>query len=141
MSGDRDDTALAIDDARALMDALLASDWQELHVRSEGLEIFLAREGGGPNPMLAGAAQGAAPGAVQPTADRHRLTAPHVATVTWVAEVGTVLAAGQPAIRLAVLGDETDMPTKQAGRVSLIHAEIGQLVEFGQCLLEQDAVE
>jgi acetyl-CoA carboxylase biotin carboxyl carrier protein len=134
MTGERDEAALAVDDARALIDALLASEYQELHVRGEGFEIFLARAGGGPNPMLAGVeevpAQAAEPGL--------SITAPHVATIAWVAAEGTVLAAGDVLARLEVLGEESELLALQAGRVVRILARPGQLVEYGEPIAELD---
>ena len=134
MSDTRDEAALAVDDARALIDALLASQFQELHVRGESFEIFLAREGGGPNPMLAWVeevpVEAAEPGL--------SITAPHVATIVWIAAEGALPAAGDVLARLEVLGEESELRAAQAGRLARVLVRLGQLVEYGEPIAELD---
>lgn len=115
----------AINDARALLDALLASDCHDIHVRSGDTEIFIAREGGRSNPMLsAPVASSAATSAYERT-----VTAPHVATVVSIAAGGTRLSAGDRLAVLDLLGEEVQVLAATAGVVGRHLADAGDLVE------------
>lgn len=127
--------AAVIDDARALMDALLANDWSEVHVTGNDFEIFIAREGGGANPMLdpdLGDGQNEAVAA----GPARTLSAPHVATVEWVAAVGVRLEVGQTVVRLSVLDEVSELPAVAGCTVVRVHAVPGQMVEFGAPLVD-----
>lgn len=128
----------AIDNARALMDGLLKSDWKELHVASDGLEVFIARDGAGPNPMLGEVIAAAPVGAVPPVASAvaKEITAPHVATLVSLVAEGTEVQAGDSVAVLSVLDEEEDLPAPAAGRVTGLLAKAGDLVEFGTPLLQ-----
>lgn len=127
--------AAVIDDARALMDALLANDWSEVHVTGHDFEIFIAKEGGGANPML-GQDLGDGPNETLPAGPVKTLSAPHVATVEWVAEVGVRLEVGQSVVRLSVLDEVSELPAAAGGSVVRVHAVPGQMVEFGAPLVD-----
>ncbi|MXP24696.1 hypothetical protein GRI39_01375 [Altererythrobacter indicus] len=135
MTGKSDPAAAAIDNARAFMDAMLQSDWLELHVATDDFELFIAREGGGPNPMFAGAELDEVP-APAAAAKASAITAPHVATLVWAAQPGTNVAAGEALARISVLDEETDITAARGGRVVAVDAAPGELVEFGMTILQ-----
>lgn len=120
--------ARAVDDARALLDALLSSGWKDLHVLSGGTEIFIAREGGRPNPMREASVFVPVPAAEPP--QEQLVTAPHVGTVVDVRALGTMIAAGDPVATIRVLEQEETITAQAAGAVIAIHAAIGALVEY-----------
>lgn len=134
MSSARDPAAAAIDDARALIDALLEHGWHETHVADGQTEIFVAREGGGPNPMRA-PSDVPADDAGTPSERLVPVTAPHVATVAWIAQAGAIVAAGDVVARIEVLGEHEEIAAPTAGRVTAGAAEIGTLIEYGDDLL------
>ncbi|VVT10532.1 biotin/lipoyl-containing protein [Erythrobacter sp. EC-HK427] len=141
MSGKNDPAvAAAIDDARAFIDAILASDWQELHISGDDFELFLARDGGGPNPMFTAIDSSASPASAA-TTQVTVIAAPHVATIAWVAEPGTVFAAGKPLARLSVLDEVTEIRASNDGRVAGVDVAVGELVEFGITILQIAAEE
>lgn len=126
-----DPMAIAVDDARALLDAMLASDWDNVHVVAGETEIFIAKSPGRPNPLFAGGKT------VDPTAPDQRATAreavpsPHVATVVDVVPVGTPVAAGDRLAVLRVLDDEQDLTAAVAGTVCECPAVPGTLLDYG----------
>lgn len=128
MMGTRTSLQQAIDDARALIDALTARDWQEVHVVSGDTEIFIAKNGGSINPMRALENCKALPLADElgPTI----VKAPHVGTIVHVAAVGAVVANGEVVARLRVLDTVEDIVTPILGQIALVHAKVGALVEF-----------
>ena len=129
-----DEAKAAIDDARAFIDALLQSDWQELHIAHDDFELFIARDNGGPNPMFAGASvEPATPRAV-PT-ERSEIAAPHVATVSWIASMGDFVGAGETAVRLSVLDDEHEVTCEDPSRVVEVLVSEGEMVEYGAPLV------
>lgn len=124
----------AINDARALLDALLASDWRDLHVTSGGTEIFIARAGGGANPMRASAEPVVS--AVKEAGTTSTVMAPHVATLVSVAQIGADLTQGDIAATIEVLGEEETVLAPVSGRVAMVHVEQGGLLEFKMPILE-----
>lgn len=131
----------AIDDARALLDTLLASDWQDAHVVSGTTEIFIARDGGRPNPMrqavTAPVATSSAPEERQEPGQA--VTAPHVATVVNVVAIGTLVESGARVATIRVLDTEEVVVAPHAGTVTAIHADAGTLVEFKTPILSLGA--
>lgn len=134
-----DNARRAIDNVRALLDAMLASGWEQACVTGKDGDYFLARQPGTPNPLLAAPEEAAlAQPAVAPIpAECASLTvcAPHVGTVAWLAPIGAVLAEGAAAARLAVLDDQVDVPSPKAGTVTAQSAQIGDLAEFSTPLV------
>lgn len=130
MSDMADTMTRAIDDARALLGTLLSGGWQELHVVSGNTEIFIAREGGRPNPMRQALAAAAPPASTAAPQVEEVVTAPHVATVVDVLPVGTTVAAGERIATIRVLDGEEIVASPAAGRVAAIHAAAGALVEY-----------
>ncbi|ASY44098.1 hypothetical protein CJD35_06260 [Sphingobium xenophagum] len=126
----------AITDARALLDTLVSSDWQELHVVSGETEIFIARAGGGFNPMRLGAAVADAELTAAPAAGPETsVTAQHVATLVQVLPVGTDLKEGDILATIRVLDTEEAIPAPVAGRIASLSADVGSLVEYGMPIL------
>lgn len=119
--------AAAIDDARALLDALLANDWRDAHVAVGDTEIFIARAGGRPNPMVAAPV----PAPAHAAARGQAVTAPHVATLVSTAPLGASVDTGQAVATIRVLGDETAVLAPFAGRIAALSAAPGALLEFG----------
>jgi biotin carboxyl carrier protein len=131
MSGHPDPALGAVGNARALLAALLAGGWREMHIVSGGFEIFVAADGAGYNPMRAPSA--AEP--VQDAAPQMSVNAPHVATLVAVAPRGTRVAKGETLATLSVLDDDIAVLAPAAGTVGLPRAAIGALVEFDQPLV------
>ena len=126
-----DPLATAIDDARALLDTLLASDWNDVHVVAGGTEIFIARRSGRANPLLAGGETAAAAAPEQRATAREEVRAPHVATLVEVVPVGTPVAAGDRVAVLRVLDDEQPLTAAVAGTVGATPAAPGALLDYG----------
>ncbi|ETI63761.1 hypothetical protein C100_11320 [Sphingobium sp. C100] len=127
----------AIDDARALLDTLLTSGWQQLHVASGDTEIFLARKDGGINPMRV-VAQRPAPAIAAPAAQvgpETAVPAPHVATLEHALAVGTHVTAGQTVATVRVLDEREDVAAPVSGMIVRVDAEPGALLEYGVTLL------
>lgn len=129
-------TDKAINDARALLNALLASDWREVHVRSGEAEVFIARDGGSLNPMRAIAptplTSVAAHSVAEPLsrgADTP-VTAPHVASLVDVLPVGTVVCAGQVVATLRVLEDRQSVEAPVSGTIVSVSAAPGVLLDY-----------
>lgn len=135
MTEGKDPVVAAIDDARALMDALLANDWAQVHVAGDDFAIFIARADGGANPLLA-ATEPEAPVAAATAAPVRTMTAPHVATLDWIAAVGDQIDPGQMLARLSVLDEPTELAAQGGGTVVRVYAVPGALVEYGAPLLD-----
>lgn len=122
----------AITDARALLDTLLSSGWQEVHVVSGETEIFIARAGGGINPMR-NLVLSAEPGISVATEDVTEIcvTAQHVATLVDIVSVGTDLQAGDRVATIRILDVEEAIPAPVAGRISGLSVNVGALIEYG----------
>ena len=71
----------AIADARALLAALVATGWTDIHIATQGIEIFIATVAGRQNPM-------AVPDPIASYQDLQVILAPHVATLVEVADAG-----------------------------------------------------
>ncbi|MGK2910986.1 MAG: hypothetical protein ACSLE1_14470 [Sphingobium sp.] len=126
----------AIADARALLDTLMSSGWQELHVVSGETEIFIARADGGFNPMRVGTAAAEPELPVVPAnAPVTSVTAQHVATLVHALPIGTDLQAGDPVATIRVLEVEEVIPAPVAGRITSHSAEVGALIEYGMRIL------
>lgn len=135
MTAEKDPVIAAINDARALLDTLLTSGWQQLHVASGDMEIFLARDGGGTNPMRTVAP---APSVAAPAAQAGPETAvpvPHVATLEQALAVGTQVIAGQTVATVSVLDEQEDITATVTGTIVRMDAVPGALLEYGATLL------
>ena len=137
MSANPDPVVQAINDARALIESLLTSGFQDMHVVSGDAEIFLARAQGRANPMRA------RPAAVAPVAGTHAtplgaevmVKAPHIATLGATAPVGSVVSAGDTIATLSVLDEDIALLAPIAGEIIATQASSGSLVEFDQPIL------
>jgi biotin carboxyl carrier protein len=121
------DVRSLVNDARVLLAQLRRSQWGELHVRTPQGEIFIARHGGGPNPMrrvATDAAESTAPEA------GHVVRAPHVGTVLAALPVRTAVAIDMIVCRLAVLGEVIEVSSPHAGVVGEVFVMEGALVEY-----------
>lgn len=140
MSDLKDPFAAAVDDLRALMTGFLDGDWSEIHVSDERGDIFIAREGGGPNPLRAEMSEPfTAPGAggrdAAPSETLREVTAPHVATLVSILAAGDRVAAGDELARLSVLDEEEAFLSIATGEVAEVCALPGTLVEHGTILV------
>ena len=124
-----------IDNARVLLGQFARSDWREMHVRTPDGEIFIARPGAGPNPMLAPTAGDAAASTAATDAARVTIAAPHVATVAWILAPGTPVGAGTVVARLDLLGETVEVSSAGAGVVTERYIADGDFVEFETPLL------
>ena len=139
MSDIKDPFEAAVDDLRALMTCFRDGDWTETHVIDSRGEIFIAREGGGPNPLRGEIADGYdAPERLTdvPAAGALRdLVAPHVATLVSIVERGAQVTAGAELARLSVLDEEEAFLAPSDGEVAEVCAAPGALVEHGTILI------
>lgn len=137
MSDVKDPFEAAVDDLRALMTSFLDGDWSETHVIDARGEIFIAREGGGLNPLLGdGGYEAADSGAdVAATGVLRDLAAPHVATLLSILAPGDRVAAGAELARLSVLDEEEPFLSPSAGEVAEVCVAAGVLVEHGTVLI------
>lgn len=137
MIGKRDPAQVAIDDARALLQALMIHGWREIHVRTGDTKIFIAQENGAANPMRNGSASTLV-GVSSPAAANEQVivvTAPHVATLESVVAVGTRLAVGESIATLRVLDDLHPLAATVAGTVVRVDAAQGQLLDYKAAIL------
>lgn len=131
----KDPVIAAVDDARALLDTLLTSGWQQLHVASGDTEIFLVRDGGAANPMRAAApAPIVATPAIQ-VGPETIVPVPHVATLERALAVGTQVTAGQAVATVRVLDEQEDIAAPISGTIVRVDAQPGSLLEYGATLL------
>jgi biotin carboxyl carrier protein len=117
-----------IDNARALLDMALRGDWQDIDVRIAGGEIRLRRSA-----FLPAAQERALPSGANTGLE---ITAPHVATLLSVASRGETVRAGEPVAVITVLDIESELIAPINATVITVAAEPGDLVEFGQILIQ-----
>jgi biotin carboxyl carrier protein len=121
-------TEFRFKEAAAFFSLFARAPWTSCHVRTGELEIFVARDRGVANPMA-----GEAPvPVVEPTTT---LRAPHLGTVVGLAEVGTVLTAGQAYAQFELLGETLDLVAESGGRIVAHLLAIGSLAEYDQPLM------
>ena len=113
-----------VTDVRALLTLFAKSDWNEFHLRTGEIELFMARTEGIADPMARASGQAAA-----------EVRAPHLATLVSLIEPGTILAAGEVAGTIELLGERIDLVSAVAGTVDRHLVEPGRLVEYDQALL------
>lgn len=138
----KDPATLAIDDARALLDTLLSSGAQQIHLASGGTEIFIARAGAPASPMrMAVPARAPAavptpvPAAATISAVDVELRLPHVATLVSVLPVGTAVTAGQVVASIHVLDEPEDLTAPTSGTIVSVAAAAGALLDYGAVLM------
>ncbi|MGV1684865.1 acetyl-CoA carboxylase biotin carboxyl carrier protein [Sphingopyxis sp. NJF-3] len=124
---------LPVDDVRFLLGQFAKSPWRDLHCRTGAWTVFMAKPGGAANPLRAAVSAPAAP-------PRHDVTAPHLGLFARLVTVGDRVASGTPLCRLEKLDEHTDVVSDRDGRVVAIHRRDGDLVEYGEPLVEIEAV-
>jgi len=123
----------AIDDACALLEALLSNNWQDAHVVSGETEIFIARYDGRENRLCA------EPALAIRSAETKRAFAKinaHVATLVDAAAVGSCIVAGQRIATIRVLDVDESVIATCSGEIVKVCALNGDLLEFGMPILE-----
>lgn len=125
----------AIADARALLETFQAGDLASSYVRVRDTEVFIARGASEPNPMQRARGPEPLTSGAPVEYSTSEVTAPHIATIAWIAAAGTVVRQGEVIVRLMVLDESIEMLSPQPGRVSSVVAEASSMVEFGQAIL------
>jgi acetyl/propionyl-CoA carboxylase alpha subunit len=126
-----------IRDIRAMLLQFERSPLKDLYFRSADWALFLARPGGGANPLLglATADEGQPIAAIE-TRVTH---APHLGLFEPRCAVGDAVAIGDVLGLLDVLGRKTEVVSTAVGRVSAVCVAANDLVEFGDWLVEIEA--
>ncbi|PXA83980.1 hypothetical protein DMC47_41775 [Nostoc sp. 3335mG] len=110
-------------EASAFFAIFAGSPWKACHVRTDAMEIFVARDRSTPNPMT-----GEAP--VPAAEPSMALRASHLGTLVSLAEIGTLLTAGEAYARLDLLGETIDLVAETGGRVMSHLLPVGALAEY-----------
>ena len=116
--------------AMVLLGEFQKGKWSELHVRSQGLEMYLRRSTQGRNPMVSGAPD---PGAETSTGSAD-IVAPHLGTFRRHLAAGDSVRAGDKIASLEVLDEIIALESKLDGVIEAIFYEDGVLIEHGQIL-------
>jgi biotin carboxyl carrier protein len=116
------------EEASAFFAIFAGSPWKSCHLRIDAMEIFVSRVAGVANPMT-----GVVPEPV--TAPVTALRASHFGTLVALAEIGTVLAAGQAYAHVELLGEEIELVAEEGGTVAEHLLGIGALAEYDQSVL------
>lgn len=123
----------AIQDARALLDALVSNNGREVRVTTGDTEIYISRTNGRLSPLLAPAL--APTNATLATQAVVAVSAPHVATLLTTVSSGANVREGQEVARLRLLDEEIAVLAPCDGAVIVTEATPGQLLEFGVTML------
>jgi biotin carboxyl carrier protein len=123
-----------VDEIRAILRDFRQSPWLDLRVRSADWQIFMAKPGGKPNPLL-DATQAESAGEVDTAAATVPVSAPHLGLFTRSVEAGAQVAAGDSLGVLNVLDRATPVVAESAGVVQAVFFEDGDLVEYGEVLV------
>ena len=113
-----------------LLEQFQKSEWRELYMRTGSLSLFLAKNGGAPNPLLAAGMTDstATPGATA-------VVAPHLGTVASTLQPGTDVLAGEIVAQIELLGELIEIACEQSGIVEAVLAPVGSLIEYDAPLL------
>ncbi|MES2492902.1 MAG: acetyl-CoA carboxylase biotin carboxyl carrier protein subunit [Pseudomonadota bacterium] len=122
-----------ISELRAMLLQFERSPLKDLYFRRGDCAVFLARPGGGANPLLAAEAVEAA---VSPALPPVALRAPHLGLFQPACAVGETVAAGAVLGTIDVLGRCTEVRAEVAGRIAGVLAAANDLVEYGDALIE-----
>lgn len=129
-----------ITDTRALLRLFRQSGYADIHLRLGDYKLFVARPGGGANPLHAPIAVepasvplSAAP--VEAARVEQLVSAPHIASFVSALAVGTAVGAGDAVARIELLGEPIDLCADQPGLVTEILAEPGALIEYAAPLV------
>lgn len=142
--------AISMADIEALVAQFEASDWRRIELIADGVELRLSKDGAvAPMAVAAPAVTPAPTAAPVPAAAvsvGRQVTAPSLGTfyrapkpgeAPFVA-VGSRVAAGDPLCLVEVMKLFTTVNAPVGGIVIAVHAEDGDLVEFGQPLVSID---
>lgn len=136
----------SINNARVFLRLFEKSPFGELCVRSDTFDLFMAREAGRVNPLLAPAGVAAAAEPVSeavavPAAVLECLIirAPHVASLVSVVPAGTAVAVGDMLATLALLDEEIIIAADRAGVVGALHVAPGDLLHYAAPILDLSA--
>ena len=124
--------SVLIDNARALLRRFEAMDCRDLLIRDGDFTLFIARDDGVANPLLA--AGPAEPVAVSAAPD-HWIAAPHLGSFLSALPPGSAVDIGTVVAKLALLDEIVEVPADRAGTVAAVAAEEGALIEYGMPLL------
>lgn len=124
-----------IEEVRALLAGFVQSPWRDLHVRSGGWSLFMAKANGGPNPMLARAGQAVAAA----VAALREVTAPHLGIFSARVAPGADVQPGTVIGQVDKLGEATDVVSEVAGRIAAILPNDGDMVEYGAPLVRLES--
>ncbi len=120
-----------VEEVRALLASFVQSPWRDIHFRSGGWSLFMAKADGGPNPMLVRAGQAVA-AAVAVLCD---VTAPHLGIFSARVSPGTQVEVGTVIGQVDKLGEATDVVSDTAGRIAAVLPNDGDMVEYGAPLV------
>lgn len=117
-----------ISEIRALLLQFEKSRLKDFYLRTGEWRVFMARPGGGANPMVA------APEAVVLEAPGLDVTAPHLGLFEPACAAGDAVDHGALIGRIDVLGRKTDVLADRAGRIAAVNFAANDLVEYGETL-------
>ena len=121
-----------LNQARALLYQFGKSDLKSLRFEVEGLAVFFSRD---PAYRAHQAPAQLAPAMGESIA----VGAPHLASVTDIAQVGKKVAAGEPLATLRVLDRATQLLAERGGTIVAQHCIDGALLEYGQAVVSLSA--
>lgn len=124
-------SAPALGEFRSLLALFRQSDLRDLSVSTRDWSVFLAKPGGSPYPDAP-----AAPPPALAAAPAETVTAEHLGVVAELLPSGSRVAAGDTVAELSVLDERRAVLAKGSGTVGAHLVTTGQLVEYGQALLE-----
>lgn len=126
----------AIDDLRALMDALVVSEWKELHVVDGNTEIYISRDGSRGNPMLETTGSEGEGEQRFPSGQMRDVSAPHVCTIaTFHCAVGDHVEEGAEVASISVLDDFLPLVAPCAGVIMEFVEQPGDFAEYGTLIM------
>lgn len=140
--------AISRADIEAILAAFETSDWRTIHLKADGVDVMLSKDGGAvlaspqPQTAIAAAAPAAPPTAAIPDDGSLAVTAsslgsfyrapkPGAAPFT---DIGARVAAGDDLCLIEVMKLFTSVKAPCAGVVTAIMASDGDLVEYGQAV-------
>lgn len=116
------------DEALAFVQLFARGSWKSCHVRAGQLEIFVSRDAGHDNPMVA-----RRPAPVEVAGET--LTAPHIGTLIQLAPIGSRIEEGGCYAALSLLDSRVDLITDHGGTIADHLQPLGALVEFDHPLV------
>lgn len=127
-----------IDNSRALLRRFEAMDCRDLLIRDGDFTLFIARDDGSANPLLA--AEPVSQAADAPAAD-YWIAAPHLGTFVSALSPGSPVEIGTIVAKLALLDEIVEISADRAGTVAAVAAGEGELIEYDMPLVALASVE